>query len=573
MIPTCLLALPLLLLPAQDALTRDALETAVDESIHWLRGRQDRETGAYGGVSETAQVLQVLAASHRAYRPSDGPFVSRAVRSLLAHQRENGAITDGEDAHAIADTIYAVEALQALGGFPTELARSQAFLGDSERPFSCALPLPADRMETTVREFLKDLLARVAQDLAQRSANGSWDDETTRTCNNLRRVIAAAQLMKALEGKQEPRAAEALPSFGPADAAPTKKALVRGGAYLVSQALEPGRWGFQGHPDPGITGMVATALLSLPAPRDPEVERSIGAALDWLVSLQQQDGSIHAGQMANYVTSAAVMALARAGREPDRAVIQRAKSYLMLLQSDEGEGYESADRFYGGVGYGGDERPDLSNLQMALEALSEAGLAPGDETYQKALTFLQRCQNRSESNTLEVRDGDTLIVSGNDGGAGYAPGDSKAGYVELGDGRKIPRSYGSMTYALLKGYLFAGLPKDDPRVVAAFGWLSKNYTLDVNPGFEGASDPTAAYQGLFYYFTAMAKALDLYGEETIVDASGAAHAWRRELCGRVVAMQRQDGSWINQNSPRWYEGDPVLASAYAMITLGTALPE
>ena len=60
----------------------------------------------------------------------------------------------------------------------------------------------------------------------------------------------------------------------------------------------------------------------------------------------------------------------------------------------------------------------------------------------------------------------------------------------------------------------------------------------------------------------MAKALDLYGEETIVDAQGKAHAWRKELCGRLVAMQRKnDGSWMNENSPRWCEGNPVLATA------------
>ena len=49
--------------------------------------------------------------------------------------------------------------------------------------------------------------------------------------------------------------------------------------------------------------------------------------------------------------------------------------------------------------------------------------------------------------------------------------------------------------------------------------------------------------------------------------------WRTELTGRLLAMQRQDGSWINTNAPRWYEGNPVLATAYAMITLDTALPD
>ena len=72
---------------------------------------------------------------------------------------------------------------------------------------------------------------------------------------------------------------------------------------------------------------------------------------------------------------------------------------------------------------------------------------------------------------------------------------------------------------------------------------------------------------------AMARALDLYGQEVVVDGEGVEHAWRAELCGRVIAMQsKADGSWINRNSPRWWEGNPTLATAYAMLTLGAAKP-
>jgi squalene-hopene/tetraprenyl-beta-curcumene cyclase len=318
--------------------------------------------------------------------------------------------------------------------------------------------------------------------------------------------------------------------------------------------------------------MAVAALAALPEPRPAEVQAALLTGLDWLVTLQNEDGSIHEGQIANYVTSAAVLALARSGREADKERIRRAGEFLKVLQADEGEGYASDHRYYGGVGYGNDERPDLSNLQMALEALHEAGVAASDPAFQKALTFLQRCQNHSETNDLVLVSEGKTYASGNDGGAGYAPAESKAGFVELADGKRIPRSYGSMSYALLKGYLFAGLSKDDPRVQALWGWLRENYTLDVNPGFPATDDPTASYQGLFYYFYTMAKALDLYGEETIVDGAGASHRWREELAGRLVAMQRQDGSWVNDNSAKWFEGNPVLATSYAMLTLGTALP-
>jgi squalene-hopene/tetraprenyl-beta-curcumene cyclase len=317
--------------------------------------------------------------------------------------------------------------------------------------------------------------------------------------------------------------------------------------------------------------MVTGALLGVPS-RSERVAAAIDAALTYLASFQRPDGSIHDGQVANYVTSAAVMALARARRPGDAAVVARAREYLRTLQADESEGYSPGDLFYGGVGYGSSERPDLSNTQMALEALAASGVETGDETFRKALAFLQRCQNRSESSDLTlVRDG-VSYVPGNDGGGTYAPADSKAGFVALSDGRKVARSYGSMTYALLKGFLLAGLPREDPRVEAAWRWLREHWTLDVNPGFEAQSDPTAAYQGLFYYYLTMAKALDLYGAEQVRDAAGDAHAWRQELCGRLVALQRQDGSWQNANTPRWFEGNPVLATSYALLTLDTACP-
>ena len=130
-----------------------------------------------------------------------------------------------------------------------------------------------------------------------------------------------------------------------------------------------------------------------------------------------------------------------------------------------------------------------------------------------------------------------------------------------------------MSYALLKGFVFAGLSKDDPRVAQCWQWLSDHYTLDVNPGFDASSGPIAPYQGLFYYFHTMGKALDVYGVDTITDSSGVEHDWRAELCGRLVSLQAKDGSWVNQNAPRWWEGNPLLATAYALQTLSAARKE
>ncbi|MCZ6597780.1 MAG: terpene cyclase/mutase family protein, partial [Planctomycetota bacterium] len=424
----------------------------------------------------------------------------------------------------------------------------------------------------------EDLLQKARDQLDRREPQGYWKSPRKlgpifSTAMILERLSAYQQVIEGREKKDAtPQPPQPLPTFSTGDRKKALKSLERGATFLLTAVDEEGRFGFAGNPDPGITAMAVGALLAVPEPRPEEVRKAIDGGLDWLVSLQLRDGSIHMGQLANYVTSASILALTAAGREGDEEVVARARRFLQALQADEAEGYGLHDRFYGGVGYGGDERPDLSNLQMALDALHAAKVPSDDPTFQKALTFLQRCQNRSESNSGVLTQGNVTIRAGDDGGAGYAPGESKAGYVELPDGTKVPRSYGSMTYALLKGFLLAGLEKDDARVEAAWKWLCANYTLDINPGFDTSSDPRAPYQGLYYYFYTMAKALDLYGDEVVVDTAGMEHPWRIDLVGRITSLQRQDGSWINANAQRWYEGNPVLATAYAMLTLGNALP-
>jgi len=561
MIGPLLLALALLQEPSGNVPAFDPAATIdaelvgdeIDLSLHWLHTRFDREKKSYGDLETDAWVVLAFAEAPRKYRPADGPFLAQPLANLLAAQMPDGSF---------GPELPGPLALYALEAVPDEAPRAAAAKLRAKLGSVPARPEPAS---------VEAAAARAKELLLQRKPDGSWGDvrASAKTIGELDRLQA---YLKAKEPKAEPRTVKPLPRLAAPAPGTIDKALGRGADFLVAQAVEGG-WGFGGHRDAGITAMVLGGLLALPEPRPAPVQAASIKALDWLLSLQKPDGSIHEGQLANYVTSACVLALAKSGRPQDLAAVARARAFLLVLQADEGEGYSSENRFYGGVGYGDDEKPDLSNMQHALEALSTAGLPAGDDAYAKALTFLQRCQNHSETNDLElVRDGNTF-VSGNDGGAVYAPADSKAGFVELPDGKRVPRSYGSMSYALLKCYLLAGLPKEDARVQAVWTWLRQNYTLDVNPGFQDSDNPVASYQGLFYYFHTMAKALELFGEAKVVDAAGNEHDWRAELCGRLLAMQRQDGSWINENASRWYEGQPVLATAYALMTLGTARPK
>jgi len=559
---------------AQDAMD---VKAEIDHSIRWLRAQQDEATGHYGDGIPTAWVLLAFAESPRHYKRTDGPFVARALDWLVAQQREDGSIrmAGTSPEAALEQTAFAAYVLTryADDSLKEPLTRALAFVSRAERsPAPFPPELTRIYTEPERSELVRDARAR----LAKRPADAAYwtnDADEPSVVRTAREVCALSRMRAALSAwnrGEAPKHATALPAFQTANAAKIDAALERGAEYLLGVA-EDGCFGAPGQPDAGLTAMAVGALLCVHEPRPDGVQAAIDQGLAWLVSLQREDGSIHDGKLANYITSASILALARADDAKLEPVITRARGFLVQLQADEGEHFSPDHPYYGGIGYGGDERPDLSNLQMSIEALVAAGLDKDNPAFQRAVAFLQRCQNRSESNDVAIVDGDATFVSGNDGGAAYAPGNSPAGTIELPGGKQVARSYGSMTYALLKGYILAGIDKDDPRVQAAWKWLCENYTLDVNPGFEASGDPTAAYQGLYYYFLTMAKALDLFGADVVTDAAGTEHPWRAQLSGRLIAMQRKtDGSWVNKNSPRWWEGNPVLATSYAMLALDAA---
>jgi squalene-hopene/tetraprenyl-beta-curcumene cyclase len=89
-------------------------------------------------------------------------------------------------------------------------------------------------------------------------------------------------------------------------------------------------------------------------------------------------------------------------------------------------------------------------------------------------------------------------------------------------------------------------------------WLGKNYTLTENPGM-GA-------EGLFYYYQTMSKALSAANIDKLVLADGREADWRSDLAGALLTKQREDGSWANANG-RWMESNPVLVTAYAVMSL------
>ena len=121
-----------------------------------------------------------------------------------------------------------------------------------------------------------------------------------------------------------------------------------------------------------------------------------------------------------------------------------------------------------------------------------------------------------------------------------------------------------MSYAGLMSMLYAGVDKDDERVIAAVNWLKGHFSLEENPGM--------GPEGLYYYYTTMAKALNAYGEDILVLNDGTELDWRKVLAERLVSLHKHPGFWINENS-RWMESNPFLVSAYTLLALKNIYPK
>lgn len=328
-------------------------------------------------------------------------------------------------------------------------------------------------------------------------------------------------------------------------------------AFLKPRQDEKGAW--SGQRGPGITGLVVTALLRSKrvTPADPAVTKGL-TYLEGFISLK---GGLAEGPQSNYVTTIAMMAFNEANTKGQyTAQIKAAQGYLKNLQWDEGEGKGPNDPFYGGAGYGGSSRPDLSNTSFFMDALRETGLPADDPALKKALVFVSRCQNKkSEFNDQPWAD------KVNDGGFIYT---TAAGGVSMAIDPKLPngglRSYASMTYAGLKSMIHAGLTPDDPRVKAALDYIKAHYTLDENPGLGQA--------GLYYYYQTFAKTLTLLGQPEFADATGKSHDWRAELVEALAKRQLAEGGWVNK-ADRFMEGDPNLVTSYGVLALVYARPK
>lgn len=367
--------------------------------------------------------------------------------------------------------------------------------------------------------------------------------------------------------RQLPFAAALLVAFGfarfadaavPDPAAQYEQVVAKAVNYLITNGQSE-NGAFSPQAGTGVTSLATTALLRHGVPVD---SPTVSKALKFLEQHIQTDGGIYTpgSTHTNYETCLAILCFTEANKDHryDKT-IAKADAYVKGIQWDEGEGKEPSDTFYGGAGYGGSKRPDLSNTSFLIDALKAAGNAEDSEAIQRALIFVSRCQN------LETEHNTTPFAAKNpDGGFYYTPaagGTSQAGKTPEGG----LRSYASMTYSGLKSMIYAGVDENDPRVKAAITWIRKHYNLEENPGMGAA--------GLYYYYQVYGKALEALGQDQFEDEKGVKHDWRAELIAELAERQQKNGSWLNEQSDRWLEGDANLVTGYALLALAYCKPK
>ncbi|GAA5508983.1 prenyltransferase/squalene oxidase repeat-containing protein [Novipirellula caenicola] len=329
--------------------------------------------------------------------------------------------------------------------------------------------------------------------------------------------------------------------------------VAKGLAFLAKQGQSDSGT-FSEKVGPGVTALAITsALRNGRGIDDPMVAQGLKA----LESFVKPDGGIYGnGRLRNYETCVAMVCLAEANKSGQyNETLKRAKAFVTGIQYGQGK-RDPSDPWYGGVGYGGEGRPDLSNTGYFIETLRATESGPEDPAIQRALAFVSRCQN------LDSKFNDTPFAAKVDDGGFYYeipttkidPSTSDERYTANGG----LRSYGSMGYTGLKSMIFAGLTPTDPRVKAALQWIATHYDVDNNPGMGSA--------GLYYYYHTFAAALSAAGLKTVDAADGTKHDWKADLVEELASRQNADGSWSNDNR-RWFENDKNLATSFALMSL------
>jgi len=335
-----------------------------------------------------------------------------------------------------------------------------------------------------------------------------------------------------------------------------RAAIARGLDWLQKNQQENGSWS-----SPKFPALTALPLWAICGSAETNRLAMADRATAFIVSCAQTNGGIYVdnpdrqgGGLPNYNTAICMTALHATGRKDLLPVILGARGYMSRSQ------YLEDDINTGGFGYDrAAKRPytDLDNTFFSMEAMRRTqdveDMRPADQrradiNWAAALAYVSKMQNPAAAGTNDA------------GGFIYNSNDPKAGAVTNAAGTVYLRSYGSITYAGLLSLIYADVARTDPRVISAVDFAARHWTLEENPGM--------GQQGVYFYYMVMGRALATARIDRVPRAQegGGDIAWRDELIRKLISLQRADGSWGNSNN-RFWEGDPVLATSYALLSL------
>lgn len=335
----------------------------------------------------------------------------------------------------------------------------------------------------------------------------------------------------------------------------------KGLAWLAAKQQAGGYWDMDEHP--ALTALILTAFKRDPSHQYSDSEM-VKKGYAYILGCVHPDGGIYKkDELLNYNTSICIMALLADDPAKYESQLRKARQFLIGQQMT---GDPNDNVYAGGIGYGDDDpHSDMSNMVFALEALhatnylqprasEDTNSTDKDLNWDAAINFIQRCQNLSSVNKAKWVSNDPK----DKGGFVYTPNETQAGEHKLANGTTTYSSYGSMSYAGMLSYIYAGVKHDDPRVKGVEEWISNNYSTAENPG--------VGHVGLYYYYHTFAKTLATYGQDKIKLANGKEVDWRNDLAKRLIDLQNENGSWVNDNGRHW-EKDSILVTAYSVLSL------
>lgn len=339
----------------------------------------------------------------------------------------------------------------------------------------------------------------------------------------------------------------------------------QGAAWLADQQESDGGWHSRTYGNlkdgAAVSSLVVYALGHLPdelqAKHRATAERGF-AFLEKGINKQGaiacRDGSLDypTYATATWLTARRLWKLPHAASEP------RAEQYLLRAQLTAGRGFATDHPAFGGWDLlGAGDATGIttgSNLSVAvfvLEALQPATYAEAKQAKREALRWSRQAHAFSK-----------------DGGFPFTPEPGehqhKAGLRDEATPR--PFSYGSTTADGLRCLLLAGESAESESAVKAIAWLRQREKLEIVPGFEQLPPEIGWQRGLrFYYYQTLAKSLRYF-------PAADAESRRKTLVKLLADEQRANGSWQNE-SARMREDDPLLATAFCLVTLAELLAQ